>query len=248
MEDVVNWSDIVGNKTLKDGGYIGDIMELGLLHIKQEMDSDRLVQEQSGQVYVSLLEAAITQGIKFELDKASIEDKIELERNKMEAELEKHWGYIVTRDTDGSLILGNSTDAGKIDEEVDLLQTQDSELLLNGTKDRLLKTEQIVKVQEEIDLLQSQDLEVLAGTDRNDSKQADNELTSEKNRLVLVAQEALLIRQKAGFDDNKFHKILSSSLQYHGIVSELLTDGPHPTATRSDAGLDLLYEDAQASY
>ena len=128
MEDVVNWSDIVGNKTLKDGGYIGDIMELGLLHIKQEMDSDRLVQEQSGQVYVSLLEAAITQGIKFELDKASIEDKIELERNKMEAELEKHWGYIVTRDTDGSLILGNSTDAGKIDEEVDLLQSQELKL------------------------------------------------------------------------------------------------------------------------
>jgi hypothetical protein len=38
----------------------------------------------------------------------------------------------------------------KIQEEIDLLETQDSELTLNGVKDRLLKDKQIEKVQEEI--------------------------------------------------------------------------------------------------
>jgi hypothetical protein len=81
----------------------------------------------------------------------------------------------------------------KIQEEIDLLQTQDSEMGLNGTKDRLIKDEQIetankqqllldteeetkqfeatfllpeqlIKIQEEIDILQSQDSDIVAKT------------------------------------------------------------------------------------
>jgi hypothetical protein len=49
----------------------------------------------------------------------------------------------------------------KLQEEIDLLQTQNSELNLNGIKDRLLKDSQIEKVAEEVDLLQTQDSEMI---------------------------------------------------------------------------------------
>lgn len=51
-----------------------------------------------------------------------------------------------------------------------------------------------------------------------EAKQADSELTSAKNRLVLEAQEALYKRQKAGFDDNKHQKILDTQMNAWGIT------------------------------
>jgi predicted transcriptional regulator len=47
------------------------------------------------------------------------EHQLAADRNKVEAELEKQWGYGVTRNaTTGELILGTSTGLGKIDKEI----------------------------------------------------------------------------------------------------------------------------------
>lgn len=56
-------------------------------------------------------------------------------RDTTEAELEKNWGYEVTRDVEGNLVFGASTGLGKVDEEIGLLQTQDKVAL----------TEQVIK-------------------------------------------------------------------------------------------------------
>ena len=45
-------------------------------------------------------------------------------RDTTEAELEKQWGYQVSRDVNGELVLGNSTGNGKIDKEIMLADKQ----------------------------------------------------------------------------------------------------------------------------
>lgn len=52
-----------------------------------------------------------------------------------EAELEKQWGYEVTRNAEGELVLGNSLGTGKIDQEGKLLYIE-----------RILKDKQTAKL------------------------------------------------------------------------------------------------------
>lgn len=94
-------------------------------------------------------------------------------RASTEAELEKQWGYEVTRDpiTD-EIILGASTGLGKIDKDIDIAERGMVEQETTGVAQRTilateeqakqyevdnLLPEQLLKIQEEIDLLQTQD-------------------------------------------------------------------------------------------
>ncbi len=215
----IEWEDLVGDKTLEDSGYIGDLLTIAFAHVGREVDANRLTQESAGQIYTAMIPAAFQNALKFLLDEQLVEAQIESEinkldadKNKAEAELEKHWGYDVTRDAEGNLILGISTDNGKIDEEVDLLQNQN--------------------------------LEVQAGTVRNDSKQADNELTSESNRLMIEEQTNLYVRQYLGFDDNKNQKVLDSALNYLGIISQDHEVPTLPSILTTDDGIDELFRRA----
>lgn len=80
----------------------------------------------------------------------------------------------------------------KLQEEVDLLQTQESEMLLDGTKKRLIMDEQIetenlqqVILGTEEELKTAQKDEVLASTTRNDTELEDRLLTTAKQRLAI---------------------------------------------------------------
>ena len=80
----------------------------------------------------------------------------------------------------------------KLQEEVDLLQTQESEMLLDGTKKRLIMDEQIetenlqqIILDTEEELKTAQKDEVLASTTRNDTELEDRLLTTAKQRLAI---------------------------------------------------------------
>ena len=66
------WEDIVGDSTLDNGGYVGDLMKVARAHIDESVRLNRLKQDDAGQVYASMIENAIQTGVKYSVDKESL--------------------------------------------------------------------------------------------------------------------------------------------------------------------------------
>jgi len=235
--DDVTWAGLVGDATLTNGGRIGDLLTIGFAHVVREQSNGRLTQAEAGKIYTSLIPQAFNTALAYVNDR----DKLELERIMTHVRVEKEYGYDVSINaTDGSLVLGLNNNNGKVDYE----------------KDDILQTTS-VKV--------AQEAEVYAGTVRNDSKQADNELTSAKDRdvkersmLVGEAKQAdneltsaksreqtdkqieVLARQIVGFDDDKRQRVLTTLLNFSSIVGQDHKVPILPNIIATDQGVDEL--------
>ncbi len=260
----VDWDNVVGplvdptdptqgrNYAL---GHVSDLLNIAREQLSKAKGAGQLTNAEMGEAYAAIIPAAFRESINYELAEALAEmnvqstgadielkrEQLAADRNKSEAELEKHWGYDVTRDpitgelilganeadgkidqeiiaiqkdieateakielsaaeldlkeaqtsistaqaqaelykqwgydatvVDGKLVLGVKLDTGKIDLENELLDTQEE-----GEQykvDAILPLEK-EKLEEGIDLLQSQDLEVLASTTRADLESTAN--------------------------------------------------------------------------
>ena len=73
-------------------------------------------------------------------------------RDTTEAELEKQWGYSVTRDINDELVLGATTGTGVIDKELELktkqISVMEKEILLKDAQKSLAYTERVGKDKE----------------------------------------------------------------------------------------------------
>ena len=133
----IEFSDLVGESTLSSGGYIGQLMDLAHAHIAKAKNSGSITQKEAGTMYSAMLNSSFQTGLEFLLNKDQAEaatDKVladtelaaarlDIDNNMAEAELEKQWGYDVTRDPEtDELILGASSDEGKIDAETDKIE------------------------------------------------------------------------------------------------------------------------------
>ena len=132
MATSIQFSDLTNATTPTDGtGYFDKLLSTINIHINDQYTQGRLTGTDYANVYLGSMQSAISQSLEFLLKEKLIEAQIdgaskdnllkdvqlnEL-RNKAEAELEKQWGYNITRDTDGRLILGNSTGNGIIDKQ-----------------------------------------------------------------------------------------------------------------------------------
>jgi len=216
-------------------GVFDELMDAVNKNVKIQYDEGRIVDSDYANVYLGSIQSVISNSIQFllqsQLQAAQIDSvladtalkasQLAAQRNKDEAELEKQWGYDVTRDLDNNLVLGTSTGNGKIDEElveiqerVDLLQSQDAELLANGLVERDVKVRQIVETEatgtkqrlaiDKDNLLKDDELiinskkkaqldadtaERLDSTTRANTKLDDELLTAEKQRTLLDTEE-----------------------------------------------------------
>lgn len=75
---VIDWKDIVGEKTLDKGGYTGDLMTLADEHLKKVIEAGHVSQSESGRVYASMISVAISNGINFGMNKELMERKIDI--------------------------------------------------------------------------------------------------------------------------------------------------------------------------
>ncbi len=66
------WTDVVGDGTLENGGYVGDLMEVARAHIDESVRLNRLKQDEAGQVYASMIQNAIQTGVKYAIDEESL--------------------------------------------------------------------------------------------------------------------------------------------------------------------------------
>jgi hypothetical protein len=130
----------------------------------------------------------------------------------------------------------------KLEEAIELEPTQDIQVLLNGSKDRLVKDAQIAESDKKVLLLQEQiesenknnelhgvidkqKLDIEAGTALTGAQEAEvlsktirDNANSLVQREVMAAQTELYNRQKDGFDDNKNLKLFEAQLDAYGMV------------------------------
>ena len=70
---LLQWDDIVGtDKSLTDGGSVGDLMTVARAHIDETVKLGRLTQKDAGQVYATMIQSAIQTGVKYAIDKESL--------------------------------------------------------------------------------------------------------------------------------------------------------------------------------
>ena len=68
----LDWNDVIGEKTLDNGGFIGDIMTVARAHIDASVAANRLTQAQAGEVYSAMIQSAIQTGVKYSVDEETI--------------------------------------------------------------------------------------------------------------------------------------------------------------------------------
>lgn len=129
MSTIIDWSKIVGSKTVEDGGYVGDLMSLADDHLAKVVDAGHVSQSEAGSVYSAMIGHAINSGMQFGTTKELLENQTNMAIEKVNSEVKEQ------------IIL---------DKRADLLDTQEEELGLNGIKDRLIKDAQKEKIQKEI--------------------------------------------------------------------------------------------------
>lgn len=64
---MVDWTNVVGQKTLADGGRAGDLLQLVLIHLQHVRDENQITDGLLGEIYASTIASAINSAINFEL-------------------------------------------------------------------------------------------------------------------------------------------------------------------------------------
>lgn len=78
----IEWEDIVGEKTLENGGYFGDLMQVARLHLEDALEKGRLTAGEVGAVYAAMIQSSAQQSINFALNKDLVEQRIKVAEAK----------------------------------------------------------------------------------------------------------------------------------------------------------------------
>ena len=79
----IKWDDIVGAKTIDDGGYVGDLLTLARAHVQDALVKNELTQAEAGEVYTAMIPAAMQNGIGFAMQEELTEAKVANEEDKL---------------------------------------------------------------------------------------------------------------------------------------------------------------------
>lgn len=79
----IQWSDIVGDKTIDNGGYVGDLMTIARNHIDDAVSKQKLTNAQAGEIYAAMIPSAFQNGIGFAMQEELTEAKIDNEEDKL---------------------------------------------------------------------------------------------------------------------------------------------------------------------
>ena len=76
MADIL-WSDIVGEKTIEDGGFVSDLLSVARAHVDDALKKNRLTQSQAGEIYTAMIPSAFQNAINFGMTEQLVEAQIE---------------------------------------------------------------------------------------------------------------------------------------------------------------------------
>ena len=73
----LDWTSVVGQKTVTNGGYVGDLMTTARAHIAEAVRKNEITQAQAGEVYTAMIPAAFQAGLEFILKEQLAEAQID---------------------------------------------------------------------------------------------------------------------------------------------------------------------------
>lgn len=185
-------------------GILDVLLEKMETRIQEQYDAGRITGSDFATVYSGLYQAVLSGAINFVLNK----DKAAMDAAIAEATVEKQWGYDVTTDVNGDLVLGASTGTGLIDE-------------------------QITKAQNEVDLVIGQVAKVYADIALV-GQQQETELaqTTDPTGGLLKAKLDLIAAQTLGFKSDTKQKVLKQMLDGYAVTLSIAGSATAPDATK----------------
>ena len=60
-----DWDTIVSEKSINDGGFVGDLLTLARAHIDDAVTNNEITQEQAGMIYTEMIPSAFKEGINY---------------------------------------------------------------------------------------------------------------------------------------------------------------------------------------
>ena len=68
----IDWNDVVGDKTILAGGYVGDLLTVARAHITDALNNNHITQAQAGEIYTAMIPSAFQNGIGFEVEQEKV--------------------------------------------------------------------------------------------------------------------------------------------------------------------------------
>jgi hypothetical protein len=224
MADEILWSNIVGEKTLENGGYVGDLLEVGSIKLTQLRDNGQLTDEQMGTASAAMITQAITSGIQFELEKKITEAKLEaeqkqsqiIEQNIIKAKAETALVNRQARKVESDIAIA---DAQKDEMDYKLASILPQELNKMRIEERRMKAENS-KFLVEITSIQNKMADAKAAMVM-DYKLKQEQMKLTKKKLDTEAKQIkILERQHEGFANNMYKEQLKLILEATGMIAQ----------------------------
>lgn len=201
--------------TPTEGTGIFDILlEKMEKRIQEQYEAGRITGSDFATVYLGTVQSVLQSSIQFLLNK----DKAAMDAAIAEATVEKQWGYDVTTDVNGDLVLGASTGQGLIDEQV-TKAANEVDLVIG----------QVAKIYADVALVGQQQTSELAQT-------------SDPTGGLLKAKQDLVAAQTLGFASDTKQKILKQLLEGYAVTLSIAGTATVPNATTEPAIDNLVFE------
>ncbi len=142
----LDWSNIIGDKTLDDSGYFGDLLDVSITHLEESMNKGQLKEAEVGVALGAAINESMKEAIKFEIG----ETKNQLELCFVQAQIDK-----LRADIENDKCLAEAECALKaaqtlkVEEETDLVSEKiKSEIKHN--EDEGIYDQQVYKMMEDV--------------------------------------------------------------------------------------------------
>ncbi len=247
------WPPIVGDKTLEDGGRVGDLLTIARVHLQDAKKRGELREQDSGEAYSAAILEAFKSAIMFELSYT----KAQLDTCLLKAQIDK-------------LICDCNNDTKRTDSQVSLNLAQEAKLVCDCNNETRMTTSKIAlndaqmeklecDCENETDMtasrisLNAAQENKLACDCCNDSARtaADvkyrmeqiekSKCDCENSTKMADAQSSLYTRQARGFDDHILSKLYDQQLNAWAMVFAD-TDLPEVTDSIKEPNINETYK------
>jgi len=188
----IDWKKIVGKKTIKDGGYVGDMMTVARIHINDAKRIGNITQSEAGAIYTNMISAAFQYAVQYAMGEAAAEE------NAKGAEFEalsKEAKSINDRILSGMHVDGDGVWTGPIEDdtagksEMTKLKTQQEMMDKQNIMLGYDESKRLENIQADLDQKAATMLQLEADIDFNIAKKRIMEYTRNDNIRVKATEQ-----------------------------------------------------------
>lgn len=195
-------------------GILDILLEKMEARLQEQYDQGRITGSDFATVYAQTYGNVLSAAVQFTLQK----DKAAMEAAIAEATVEKQWGYDVTTDVDGGLVLGASTGTGLIDYQV---------------------TDQQNKIDLTIGQVAKEYAEVALVGQKQETELAQ---TSDPTGGLLKGKLDLIAAQTLGFKSDTKQKVLKQMFEGYAVTLSIAGTATAPDASK-EPSIDALAQE-----